>query len=236
MLKVQMKIKGIPAILWGEPAERLMIAVHGAMSSKDDHEILAEEAAAKGFQVLSFDLPEHGERKAEEDACTPPNAVRDLLAVMAYAKTISSRISLFACSLGAYFSLLAYADQTIEQCLFLSPLLDMHHLIQNMMAALNVSEERLETEKVIENPYGPKLDWEYYCYVKAHPIERWDPPTSILYGSADNVTEIEVVNNFVKRFQCSLQVLEGGEHYFHTEDQLRVFREWLRGCLSSPLN
>ena len=49
--------------LWGEPSDRLFIAVHGNMSSKDDDAIVifAEEATDKGYQVLSFDLPEHGE-------------------------------------------------------------------------------------------------------------------------------------------------------------------------------
>jgi len=82
MLKTKLKIEGIPALLWGIPADRLIVTVHGFMGSKDDFELLAEEASLKGYQVLSFDLPQHGERKDQDYACNPPNAVKDLTAVM----------------------------------------------------------------------------------------------------------------------------------------------------------
>lgn len=65
MLKDNFKISNIPAVLWGAKSEKIFIAVHGNMSNKEDAviQILAEEANQKGYQVLSFDLPEHGERK-----------------------------------------------------------------------------------------------------------------------------------------------------------------------------
>lgn len=60
----------IPAILWGKNTGNLFLAVHGNMSNKEDDVIVvfAEEAIKKGYQVLSFDLPEHGERQNEEYA------------------------------------------------------------------------------------------------------------------------------------------------------------------------
>ncbi len=59
---IQNKTISIPAILWGEHTGNLYIAVHGNMSNKADEPIVifAEEAVKKGYQVLSFDLPEHG--------------------------------------------------------------------------------------------------------------------------------------------------------------------------------
>lgn len=49
MIRIDLKIEGIPAILWGEPSDKLFIAIHGNMSSKDDDVIVifAEEAIAK---------------------------------------------------------------------------------------------------------------------------------------------------------------------------------------------
>jgi alpha-beta hydrolase superfamily lysophospholipase len=230
MKKDHLLIERIPAILWGEPSDKLFIAVHGNMSSKDDSVIVifAEEAIDKGYQVLSFDLPGHGERKGEDDVCKVENCVRDLTVIMAYAQTIASNINVFACSMGAYFSLLAYRDLPLEQCLFLSPILNMERIINNMMAWFNISEDRLELEKKIETPIGQPLYWDYYCYVTSHPIDNWDIPTAILYGSDDNLTEFEVVSKFVKRYHCKLQVLEHGDHYFHTDEQLNYFRQWLR--------
>ena len=57
----KINIDNIPAIIWGEKSSKVYIAVHGNMSNKEDKaiQILAEKAANEGYQVLSFDLPEH---------------------------------------------------------------------------------------------------------------------------------------------------------------------------------
>ena len=59
----KLRIDGIPALLWGEATGRIILAAHGSHSSKIDDciWILAEEAIKQGYQVLSFDLPQHGE-------------------------------------------------------------------------------------------------------------------------------------------------------------------------------
>ncbi|MCO1602005.1 alpha/beta hydrolase [Desulfosporosinus nitroreducens] len=234
MLQINLKIEGIPAILWGEPSDKIFISVHGNMSSKDDDSIVifAEEAIDKGYQVLSFDLPEHGDRKGEGYDCKVQNCVSDLTVIVEYVKTISSNISVFACSMGSYFSLLAYRDLSLKQCLFLSPVLNMERIINNMMTWFNVSEDRLKAEKEIETPIGQTLYWDYYCYVKSHPIDTWNQPTAILYGSIDNLSEFNVVSEFAKRYHCKLDVLEDGEHYFHTVEQLHYFRQWLKDNIS----
>ncbi len=30
-----------------------------------------------------------------------------------------------------------------------------------------------------------------------------------------------------KKHRCELEVMETGEHYFHTEEQLKIFEQWL---------
>lgn len=233
MIKQNLKIENIPAILWGDKSDKLFVVVHGNMSNKADDAIVvfAEEATVIGYQVLSFDLPEHGERKGESYACKVQNCVQDLNTIMRYAQTLSNNISVFACSMGAYFSLLAYSHQPLKQCLFLSPVVNMEHIINNMMTWFNISENRLKMEKEVSTPIGQTLYWDYYCYVKEHPISTWNNATSIIYGSADNLCEFEVVSEFAKRFDCDLQVMERGEHYFYTEEQLQFFREWLSRTL-----
>ncbi|MCY6958509.1 alpha/beta hydrolase [Clostridium brassicae] len=230
MIKQNLKIENIPAILWGEKSDKLFIAVHGYMSSKADEAIviLAEEAIARGYQVLSFDLPEHGDRKNENYPCKVQNCVQDLNTIMNYAHSLSNNISLFACSLGAYFSLLTYSDEQLRQCLFLSPVVNMERIINNMMTWFNVSEDRLKAEKEIPTPSGQTLYWDYYSYVKEHPIVNWNNQTSILYGSKDDLCEFDVVSTFVKQFDCDFQVMENAEHYFHTEEQLEFFRQWVK--------
>jgi hypothetical protein len=41
------------------------------------------------------------------------------------------------------------------------------------------------------------------------------------------MTEGNVVDRFVTKFHCDLEVLENGEHYFHTADQMQVLDRWL---------
>ncbi|WP_068618154.1 alpha/beta hydrolase [Paenibacillus tuaregi] len=230
MIGSNFNVDNIPAILWGDKSDKLFVAIHGNMSNKADDSIVmfAEEATAAGYQVLSFDLPEHGDRKGDNYLCKVQNCVRDLNTMMTYAKSLSNNISVFACSMGAYFSLLEYSKEPLKQCLFLSPVVNMERIIDNMMTWFNISETRLKIEKEISTPIGETLYWDYYCYVKEHPIVAWNHPTSILYGSADNLCEADVVYKFSERFNCDLQVMENGEHYFHTEEQLQYFRQWLK--------
>ncbi|MGF7012115.1 acetyltransferase-like isoleucine patch superfamily enzyme/pimeloyl-ACP methyl ester carboxylesterase [Lachnospiraceae bacterium PF1-22] len=227
MGKQVLAIENIPSVLWGPKTDNLLIVVHGNQSHKTDVAITiaAELAVERGYQVLSFDLPEHGERKEEDRLCDAKNCVEDLQKIIQYACTLSEHISLFGCSLGAYFSMLAYQDEPIEKALFLSPIVDMKRLIENMMEWFEVSQERLEREGEVATPIN-NLYWDYYQYVLQHPV-KWHKPTAILYGSKDELTEYEVVNDFAEECNASLTILEDSEHFFHTAEQLAFLRGWL---------
>lgn len=229
MNRSALKINHIPAIIWGDISDKLFIAVHGDQSNKADIqiEIFAKEAVRKGFQVLSFDLPEHGDRKAEATPCKVQNCVEELHIIMDYAKKNWSYISLFANSMGTYFSLLAYREEPLERCLLLSPLVDMERMITNMMTWFTVSEARLQEEKEIVTPIGKTIYWDYYTYVKEHPVDKWNVLTAILCGTEDDICEYDTIVSFVKRFGANLERMEGGEHYFHTKEQLAYFNLWL---------
>lgn len=88
MFKERVRISNIPVILWEEKSKKLFIAVHENMSNKEDCviQVLAEEALQKGYQVLSFDLPEHGERKNDDTPCKMQFCVSDLSIIVNYAK------------------------------------------------------------------------------------------------------------------------------------------------------
>lgn len=98
---------------------------------------------------------------------------------------------------------------------------------------LAVTYERLQKEQTIETPIGQNLYWDYYCYVKDNPINIWNTHTDILYGDKDELCEATTIKNFTEKYDCSLEVVEGGEHYFHTEKQLAVFRQWLQKHITS---
>ncbi len=226
----RINIDNIPAIIWGEKSDKVFIAVHGNMSNKEDEviKLLAEQVTTKGYQVLSFDLPEHGERKEDTSyLCKVQNCIKDLKLVLEYAKANFSEINLWACSMGAYFSMLSYKDEEIQKCLFLSPVVNMKIIIDNMMKWSNTSEELLKEKQEIKTDFGQTLYWDYYEYVKNNPINSWQKETFILYGDKDNLQDENLIRDFANNFNCKLEVLEGGEHFFHTDEQLEFYKKWL---------
>ena len=230
MNKEHIYINNIPSTLWGNKSNKVFIAIHGNLSNKEDIpiQILADIATQLSYQVLSFDLPEHGERINTHDyLCNVQNCVKDLKEIMEYAKTNYNEINLWACSMGAYFSLLAYQDDKINQCLFLSPIVNMKVLIENMMMWANTNIKELEEKKEIKTHFGQTLYWDYYQYVVKHPITTWNIETNILYGSQDNLQSEKIIKTFSNDFKSNLSILTNGEHYFHTNEQLDFYKMWL---------
>lgn len=228
-------INNIPSTIWGENSNKVYIAVHGNMSHKEDEviKILSSKVCEIGYQVLSFDLPEHGDRKSDVSyLCDVKNCVSDLETIIKYAKTNYSEINLFACSMGAYFSLLSYNDEIIKNSIFLSPIVNMKILIENLMRVSNVNYEKLKQEKIIKTNSGQDLIFEYYEYVKKHPIEKWNSNTKILYGENDNLQSENLIKDFSKNFNCKLSIMKKGEHFFHTNEQLEFYKNWLDTILN----
>lgn len=234
MKKERIKINKIPSVIWGEKSQKVFIAIHGNMSNKEDEviKILADEVGKKGYQVISFDLPEHGERKKDTKyLCKVQNCVNDLKQIMEYAKANYTEINVWACSMGAYFSLLAYIGEKISKCIFLSPVVNMRIIIENMMLWNNTTENELKEKQEIKTNFGQTLYWDYYVYVKENPITNWDTKTYILYGNKDNMQDENIIKKFSNNFNCELTILENGEHYFHTKEQLDYYRKWLSSKL-----
>ena len=130
-------------------------------------------------------------------------------------------------SIGAFFSMIAGIDDMIQNAYFISPIVDMEKLITNMMQWANVTEQELESEGVIHTDFGEDLSWEYLSYVRNHLI-TWHAPTQILYGSNDLLTSLETISDFANKHQATLTVMEGGEHWFHTEDQMQFLDRWIK--------
>ncbi|MBN2652906.1 MAG: alpha/beta hydrolase [Spirochaetales bacterium] len=228
MKQIKFKIDNIPSTLYGSESNKLYLYVHGKHGNKEEAKNFAVLAEKKGMQVLSFDLPEHGERKDERYECTAENGAKDLIKIHHYITRNYSEISLFASSLGAFFSLMAFQNNTFHNCLFLSPILDMKKLIENMMTWTNTTVEDLETKKKILTPFGETLSWDYYQYTMRNPILKWDSPTSILYGEKDNLTERKILDSFANNFNCDITIMTNGEHFFHTQEQLKFLTHWLK--------
>ena len=139
-------------------------------------------------------------------------------------------VILVANSIGAFFSMHALAEKNISKALFISPISNMEKLITNMMIWSNVTEEELCRKKEISTGFGETLSWEYLCYVRKHPI-KWNIPTCILYGANDNLTSLETVSEFAEQIGASLTIMNDGEHWFHTNEQMEFLDNWIRNSI-----
>lgn len=113
-------------------------------------------------------------------------------------------VSIRANSIGAWFSLLCFQDKVIDQALFVSPILNMRVFIEGM-------QEKDDT---------------YYDWIIKHPIMQWTADTFILRPKIDLIVKDKVYDSFLGKFECQVQEVENGEHWFHTPEQLLAMQQW----------
>ena len=157
---------------------------------------------------------------------SPRETGAEIRAAVEELKAEYKSIILIANSIGAYFSMSAGIDTMIQKAYFISPIVDMEKLVTNMMQWANVTEGELKSKGIIHTAFGEDLSWEYLCYVRSHTID-WTVTTHILYGSCDNLTSLETISDFAEKHNAGLAVMEGGEHWFHTEEQMRHLDAWI---------
>ena len=177
------------------------------------------EAIFPECDVMGFDY------KAE----TPWESIGEFQAEAKRLLSEYDSVILVANSIGAYFSLLSLADMPIEKAYFISPIANMEKLILDMMQWAGVTEDEIKEKGVIATDFGEDLSWEYLTWVRSHPVS-WHIPTEILYGSEDNLQSMDTVKAFAAGCGAGLTVMDHGEHWFHTEEQLQFLREWLIRC------
>lgn len=164
-------------------------------------------------------------------AATPWEAKTEFAAAFEKLAAGYCRVILIANSIGAYLSMGALPQKRLERAFFISPIVDMERLICDMMGWASVSEEELREKGTIETAFGETLSWQYLCYVRENPI-RWAVPTEILYGGRDNLTARQTVSAFAAAHGAGLTVLEPGEHWFHTPEQMAFLDRWLNEKLA----
>lgn len=135
-------------------------------------------------------------------------------------------VTVIANSIGAYFTMISLNDRRIGKALFISPVVNMEKLITDMVLWADVTEEELREKGKIETAFGETLSWKYLCYVREHPVQ-WTVPTYILYGEKDNLTSYETVSEFANQRGAALTVMKNGEHWFHTEEQMKYLDSWI---------
>ena len=193
----------------------LIIYVHGKGGSAVEAEHY--KTLFPNCEVIGFDYRSQ----------TPWEAKGEFPVFFAQQRRRCDRLTLIANSIGAFFSMSALDETLVDSAYLISPVVDMKNLICNMMQWSNVTEQELAEKREIATNFGETLSWEYLCYVRKHPIS-WNVPTCILYGEHDNLTSMETVSAFAKRHHAKLTVMPGGEHWFHTEEQMQFLDDWIR--------
>ena len=191
-----------------------IVYVHGKGGSSEEAEHyrgLFPEA-----EVIGFDY----------HAQTPWEAREEFPQFFAEQRKHCDHLTLIANSIGAFFAMSSLDGMLIDQARFISPVVDMEKLIGNMMMWANVTERELAEKSEIPTQFGETLSWSYLCYVREHPIV-WQVPTRILYGEHDTLTDLEIISAFAKRVGAELTIMQGGEHWFHTEQQMRFLDDWI---------
>lgn len=194
--------------------KELIIYVHGKGGSAEEAEHY--RALFPNSAVIGFDY--HSQ--------TPWDAKDEFPAFFAAQRKCGERLTLVANSIGAYFSLHSLGETLVDRAYFISPVVDMEKLIGSMMLWSNVTEPELAEKVEIATDFGETLSWRYLCYVREHPV-AWRVPTRILYGERDNLTSPETISAFAAQHGAKLTIMPGGEHWFHTAEQMRFLDDWI---------
>ena len=136
-------------------------------------------------------------------------------------------VCLVAVSIGAWLAMQAGIGPQLDRAYLVSPVVDMEGLIGRMMAAEGVTEKELEEKGAMPTASGEDLSWQYLTYVRTHPVV-WDVPTAVLAGGRDSLTPRAAAEVFAREHGAELTVMENGEHWFHTGEQMRFLDAWIR--------
>ena len=195
--------------------EEIVVYVHGKGGSAQEAEHY--KALFPGCEVIGFDY----------HARSPWEATEEFSGFFTAVRKRCGKLTLVANSIGAFLSLSSLNEKLVDTAYFISPVVDMEQLICNMMQWADVSEAELAEKLEIPTTFGETLSWKYLCYVREHPVS-WKIPTRILYGEKDAMTSMETIKAFAEKNNAELTVMPGGEHWFHTKEQMQFLDNWIK--------
>lgn len=194
--------------------ENIIIYIHGKGGTVGEAEHY--KALLKNVDVIGFDYKSQ----------TPWEAAEEFSQFFDSVSIKYEALYVIANSIGAFLTICALADKPIKKAMFISPIVNMEKLIADMMIWANVTEDELCMKKEIPTSFGETLSWEYLRYVREHPA-RWNVPTEILYGEKDHLTSFETISRFAEETGAAITVMGHGEHWFHTEEQMKFLDQWI---------
>ena len=201
--------------------KRSVVYVHGKGGNAAEAEHY--RALFSGWEIIGFDYRAGTPWEAREEFPLFFDEVR---------RKYGAAPLLIANSIGAFFSMSSLSQEQVDRALFISPIVDMERLITDMMGWANVTEEELRARGEISTAFGETLSFAYLTYVRQHPLQ-WTAPTRILYGEHDTLTAPGTITAFAGRIGAPLTTMPGGEHWFHTEEQMRFLDDWVRASVGA---
>ena len=189
-----------------------LIYIHGQYGSPEEAEHY--RTLFPGYEVIGFDYkaqtPWEAEREFAEffdgfknGGISDAGPMNSGISTSVPGEGSTRSIGIIANSIGAFYAMCALSGRDIAAAYFISPIVDL---------------ERIE---------GVTLDEEHLRYVRQHPVD-WRVPTHILYGENDNLTSLATISDFARRTGASLEVMPGGEHWFHTPEQMAFLDGWIQ--------
>lgn len=195
--------------------QKCVIYIHGKGGSADEAEHYKPLFAAD-FDIIGMDY----------QAQTPWEAKTEFARFFTEISAKYQQINIVANSIGAFFAMHALNDRKISEAFFISPIVNMENLIKNMLKYANVTEAELQKKEIIQTEFGETLSWEYLSWVRNNLI-NWRVPTHILYGNNDNLQSLKDIEDFAAKISADVTVMNSGEHWFHTEEQMRFLDNWI---------
>ena len=205
-------------MLLGEKSDKIFLFIHGLNGDGSGAIRFSKVAEKFGWQVYGITLP--------RDEIRPEILIPKLQSTMEFLESQWKTISIRANSFGAWLSLISFRGKIFDRCLFVSPLLNMENFILNLMKLESISEEDLEREGEIDSKFGVRLSWKYLEFVRKNPVRSISSKTRILHCSGDEVIPLDESKNFAAENSCELEILDGGEHWFHTDNQIKLLEIW----------
>lgn len=199
--------------------KKAVVYIHGKGGSRE--EAAHYRKLFPGYEVIGFDYSSQ----------TPWEAQKEFPLFFEKLQRSYTAVTVIANSIGAFFAIHGFKDMPIEKALLISPIVDMEKLISDMMRWAGVTEQELAERKRIETAFGETLSMEYLAWVRENPTV-WQVPTAIVYGEKDHLQSIECVKSFAEKTGAVVTVMENGEHWFHTEEQMAFLNRWIQSCIA----
>ena len=193
----------------------IVVYVHGKGGSAE--EAARYKALFPDSEVIGFDYL----------AQTPWEAKEEFPPFFAGLRQRCGRLTLIASSIGAFFSLSALDETLVDQdASHFSR--DGHGEADRQYDAVGKRHTSGSLRKSRRSPQRSEKRCRGGISAMCGSIRfQWRVPTRILYGERDNLTSLETISAFAEGIGAELTVMPGGEHWFHTEEQMRFLDRWI---------